>query len=114
MTQEEIMKSDGYVLATDAAKAVGIEHISTMHAAIKSGRTLGLFLNGRYYVSVAGLLKDYAAAKVIVERIKALGVAPNAAHTTPDPRDKAKTRPAERGASGRTTAPPKRRKGARA
>jgi len=80
VTEEEIMKEDGFVTAADAARAVGASQVGTIHRAIEGGRLLGTKIVRRWYVSVAALLDQYKNVKPILERVKALGVKPNPEH----------------------------------
>ena len=57
--QTELMRKDGYLLAVDVARGIGID-LSTAHEWIKSGRMPGSKFGAFWYVSIH---ECYAAAK---------------------------------------------------
>lgn len=78
--QEKIMRDAGYVTATEAADAIGVSNIATIHRMVKTTKLLGARAGCHWYVSVASLLREHAGAPPLLERIKALGVKPNPEH----------------------------------
>lgn len=73
--QTELMRKDGYLLAVDVARAIGID-LSTAHEWIKSSRMPGQKFGAFWYVKIHDF---YAAAKksgefstVILAEIKTL------------------------------------------
>lgn len=77
-TQEEIMNSDGFVTASAAAGALGVE-LGTIHRRIGRGELTGSRVGKYWYVSVHSLL-TFTDAPALLKRIKALGVKPNPEH----------------------------------
>ncbi len=75
-SQEEIMQAAGYVTASAAAEAIGVDNIGTVHRMITSKRLRGARADSHWYVSVKSLLTAYKDARPILKRILALGVEP--------------------------------------
>lgn len=74
MEQEGIMREAGYVTAAEAAHAVGLKNVGTIHRRIVSGNLIGARAGYHWYVLVKSLLEAYADAPPLLARIRALGV----------------------------------------
>ena len=75
-TQREIMRDAGYITAAEAAEALGVGNVGTIHRMVKSGRVKGARAGVHWYVSVNSLLLAHAGTPPLIKRIEALGVAP--------------------------------------
>ncbi len=87
------MKRAGYVTAIEAAEAIGVSQVGTVHRMIQRDPTFGTQAGKHWYVSVARLLFEYRNAEPILERIRALGVQPNSEHKIPKGPELAKAKP---------------------
>ncbi len=90
--QAEIMREAGYVTAAEAAEAIGVANIGTIHRQVTTGRLIGTRVGRHWYVSVKSLLDAHADAPPLLKRIKALGV---------DPKDTEADKPKKGGTRGR-------------
>lgn len=74
--QSQIMRDAGYITAAEAAEAIGVDNVGTIHRMVRTGRLKGARAGTHWYVSVKSLLRAHAGAPPLIARIEALGVAP--------------------------------------
>jgi hypothetical protein len=60
-TTEELMLEQGYIPANDAARAIGTQHVATIHRQIHSKRLEGQQVGVFWYVKVESLLAAYGS-----------------------------------------------------
>lgn len=70
-TQKDIMRGDGYVLATDAADAIGVTPV-TIYRLVDDEKVRGQKAGGTRYVNLKDLVELYDQAPTIQKRIEAL------------------------------------------
>ena len=72
----KIFREAGFVTASEAANAIGVSNVGTVHRMAKQGKIRFRLAGRHWYISVASLLNFYSETPEILVRIKALGVEP--------------------------------------